>query len=98
MSEIAALGGSEFILGFQLAGIKQTVEVSQTPEADFKRVMADRNVGIIMTDERTIKKLSERDRVMVESSVKPVIVVLSTEDYSEGLRKMIKKSIGVDLW
>ena len=98
MSDIAALGGPEFILGFQLAGIKQTVEVSQNPDADFRKLMGDKNIGIIMTDENTVKKLIDRDRLRVESSVNPVVVVLSTEDYSEGLRKMIKKSIGVDLW
>ena len=98
MPDIIALGGQEFILGFQLAGIKGTIEVSSNPTQDFKELMKKPEVGIIITDDATIKKLPERDRYMVESSVKPVVVVLSTEDYSEGLRKMIKKSIGVDVW
>lgn len=98
MSDIIALGGSEFILGFQLAGIKDTIEVSKNPADDFRNIMQKENVGIILTNDETIKRLSERERSQIENSVKPVVVVLSTHDYSEGIRKMIKNSIGVDVY
>ena len=98
MADIVALGGSEFILGFQLAGIKETIEVSQDPMDDFRKIMKQENVGIIITDDTTMWKLSDRDKFFIERSVKPVVVVLSTQDYSEGLRKMIKNSIGVDVY
>lgn len=98
MSEIVALGGSEFVLGFQLAGIRETIEVSINPFDDFSKLMEKKDVGIILTDDKTIMKLSDRERFVIEGSVRPVVVVLSTQDYSEGLRTMIKNSIGVDVY
>ena len=60
MAKVAALGSAEFIVGFQLAGIKDTFE-------------------------------SGRD---IMEKIKP----LSINASQEGLRKMIIKSVGVDLW
>lgn len=98
MPEIAVIGGSEFVLGFQLAGIKKVCE-EETPEKKMLELMKDDGVGIIITDEKTMGRLSEYTREAVEISVKPVTVVVSDEGSSqEGLRKMIKKSIGIDLW
>ena len=95
--ELAVIGGSEFTLGFALAGIKKIMEADADPAAAFKQAMQDGSVGIIITDEATVAKLEEHVREDVERSVKPVIVVLSAEATQESLRKMIKKSIGVDL-
>jgi vacuolar-type H+-ATPase subunit F/Vma7 len=97
MADIVALGTSKFVLGFQLAGIKETIVVKDAA-SDFNKFMSRKDVGIILTDDKTIKQLGERERTNIESSVNPVVVVLSTEDYSEGLRQMIKNSIGVDVY
>jgi V/A-type H+/Na+-transporting ATPase subunit F len=95
--KLIALGQSEFILGFRLAGI-QTVE-TKDPEADFQKYMADEVIGIIITDQTTMGRLSVDFREQVEAAVRPVTVVVSTDATSnEALRKQIKKSIGVDLW
>ena len=97
MMEIAVLGGSEFILGFQLAGITRTIEVSENPANEIKEVMKAPDVGIIVIDEKTMEKLDENTQQLIESSIKPVSVVVSTKDTNEALRRLIKKSIGVDL-
>jgi len=98
MPEIAVIGGSEFVLGFQLAGIKKVYE-EDAPERKVLELMKDEGIGIIITDEKTMGKLSEYTREAVELSVKPVTVVVSEEGSSqESLRKIIKKSIGIDLW
>ena len=97
MMEIAVLGGSEFILGFQLAGITRTMEVSENPANEIKEVMKAPDVGIIVIDEKTMEKLDENTQQLIESSIKPVSVVVSTKDTNEALRRLIKKSIGVDL-
>ncbi len=96
--EIAVVGGSEFVLGFRLAGIKKALEVEEAPNEVVRKVMEDEDVGIIIIDQKTIDKLDERTREDVEMSVSPVAVILSEESSQESLRKMIKKSIGVDLW
>ncbi len=96
-NKIIALGTSEFLLGFRLAGI-HTVETTQAKE-DFEKYSADTSIGIIITDEQTMQQLPVDYREQVESLVRPVTVVVSTDSASnESLRKQIKKSIGVDLW
>ena len=97
MNKIIALGPSEFILGFRLAGI-QTHEI-QSAKEDFDALFADSSLGIIITDETTMQQLPLFFREAVEARVKPVTVVVSADATSnETLRKKIKKSIGVDLW
>ncbi|MFH1408959.1 MAG: V-type ATP synthase subunit F [Nanoarchaeota archaeon] len=96
--EIAALGTQEFILGFQLAGIRKTIEISDAPLKDFQQVLDDKNIGIVITDEHSMERLKEHERFRIERSVRPAFIVLSmTASGQDNLRKMIMKAIGVDL-
>ena len=97
MNKIIALGPSEFVLGFRLAGIE--TRETQSAKEDFETLFADGSIGIIITDETTMQQLPLFFRETVEARVKPVTVVVSADATSnETLRKKIKKSIGVDLW
>lgn len=98
MLGISVAGSSKFVLGFQLAGIRKTYEIESDPYLKIKKIMEDENTGIIIAEEELMKKMDERDRNEIEESVKPVVIVISEESSSEGLRKMIRKSIGIDLW
>jgi len=98
MLELAVLGSSQFILGFQLAGIRNTIEAGNNTLSQIKEIMNDPKTGIIITEESIMNRLDEHDRSDIEASIKPVIIVLSQQAESESLRKMIKKSIGVDVW
>ncbi|MBI5073393.1 hypothetical protein HZA99_06265, partial [Candidatus Woesearchaeota archaeon] len=72
---------------------------AKDPKEEFERAAASPDVGIIITDEKTMNELPVFFREMVENRVKPVTVVVSTDAASnETLRKKIKKAIGVDLW
>ncbi len=98
--DIAVIGGEEFTLGFRLAGITNVVDLPQEkdPAEGFAKLLADDSLAIILTDHATLDKLDERTRRDIEENVRPVIVMLSTQTSQEGLRKLIQKSIGVDLW
>lgn len=97
MNSIIALGKSEFLLGFRLAGI-HTVEAA-SPKDDFEHWLAEPNLGIIITEEETMQQLPANFRESVEARIKPITVIVSTDATSnETLRMKIKKSIGVDLW
>ncbi len=99
--EIAAIGKSETMLGFRLVGIKKTIIVSDelnTPDAEISRLIQDQNLGIIIIDQQSFGRCSEIMQERIRNSVKPAFVVLSTDYANEDLRRMIKKSIGVDLW
>ena len=100
--DIAVIGPSEFTLGFRLSGISRVIEAvggSEKIDKLFSDAMAEENLGILITDNTTMDAMSERIREKAEASVKPVVIIVSTESTAqETLRKMIIKSIGVDLW
>lgn len=98
MQELAALGNSEFILGFQLAGIRNTIEVDKNLEKNVENLLTNKQTGIIVTNQETIDKLPIKLKEKLMNSVDPVAVLISTEAEDQNMRDMIKKSIGVDLW
>ena len=97
--ELAVCGTSAFTLGFSLSGIRHIRNAEGDATAVFKEFMANPIIGIILTDQQTLEGLPEHFRQIVQASVKPVVVVISADPTAQdNLRKMIKKSIGVDLW
>ena len=98
MVRIAAAGPSEFIVGFQLAGIKDTIELKQDPFNEVMELKSRKDIGIIMVDENMMDKLELHQRMEIESSVEPVFIPVSTKVEQDSLRRLIKKSVGVDLW
>ena len=99
MTEIVVVGGPEFNLGFQLAGIRHIIDAEQQAEQKFREAFENPQTGIIITDDKTVEKLSLHFRQMVGLSAKPSVVVLSLEGKDDGgLRQMIIKAIGVDVW
>ena len=97
MRDIVAFGDSEFMLGFQLAGIRRTIEATE-PEKQVLELLSDSSAGIIITNQALVDKLSQKTKYKLLNSVDPVAVLVSAEASDENLRAMIKKSIGVDLW
>jgi V/A-type H+/Na+-transporting ATPase subunit F len=96
MKEIAVVGGTEFTLGFRLAGIKNIVTTT-TPKQHVNSFLENKNAGIVIIDTPTLHLLDEDTKEDVVNSINPVFVVVSEEAHQEALRKMIKQSIGVDL-
>lgn len=95
--ELAVIGREDFCLGFSLAGIRNIFE-TENPADDIRKVSEDAEVGVVVFDESLLDKLDEFDRAKLEGSVRPVFVMLSLKEESDALKKMIKKSIGVELW
>ncbi len=98
MVKTAVLGGSEFIVGFQLAGIKETIEVSDSPMNDIEKLKQTKDISIVVIDEKILESLDKHQRLEVEDSVDPVFIPISTKVEQDSLKRLIKKSIGVDLW
>ncbi|MBI2143610.1 V-type ATP synthase subunit F [Candidatus Woesearchaeota archaeon] len=95
--ELAVIGKEDFCLGFSLAGVKNVFETDSPADA-VKRVFDSPETGVVVFDESLLGKLDELERAKIENSVRPVFVMLSLNEESDALRKMIKKSIGVELW
>lgn len=99
MPDIRVVGGKDLLIGFQLAGVKEFVDVSsEKPGPVFKKILDQGREGIVITDDSTVEKLSRNLRFQIENSLTPVFVILSEgEAGREALRDMIRKSIGVDV-
>ena len=97
MVKIAVFGGNEFNVGFQLAGIKDVLEAGINPFNDLKALKSRKDIGIVVVDEKIMEKLEIHQRFEIESSVEPVFIPLSTRTEQDSLKRLIKKSIGVEL-
>jgi len=97
--EIAFVGGSESVLGFNLAGIKKSYAANTEEEMVSKigEVMADSNVGILVLKQSDYNKLPKRLQEQLSDSIKPTMIAIGTEHSTE-MREKIKRAIGVDLW
>jgi V/A-type H+-transporting ATPase subunit F len=97
--EIAFVGGSESVLGFNLAGIKKSYAANTIDEMVEKigGVMADSNVGILVLKQSDYNKLPKRLQEQLSESIKPTVITIGTEQSTE-MREKIKRAIGVDLW
>ena len=98
MAKTAVLGSNEFIVGFQLAGIKDTVEASSNAMQDINNFRAKKEHGVVIVEENILEQLDKHDRDDVEHSVDPVFIPISANVEQDSLKRLIKKSIGVDLW
>ena len=92
--DIAVIGEDEFTLGFRLAGLQRVIHYHN--DNDMNTLLRDDKLGIVITSNKTFEKLHDARKEDVMKSIKPVVVVVSDEPQEE-LRKMIIRSIGVDL-
>ena len=97
--EIAFVGGSESVLGFNLAGVKKSYAANTEDELVSKigDIMADSNVGILVLKQSDYNKLPKRLQEQLSESIKPTMITIGTEQSTE-MREKIKRAIGVDLW
>jgi V/A-type H+/Na+-transporting ATPase subunit F len=99
MKKVVVLGENEFTLGFELAGVDCSFKLNDThPEETINELISNREIGLIVMEEKTMAGLNETMREKLSQSIEPVFLVLSVQDTNEELRRLIKKSIGVDLW
>ena len=99
--ELAAIGKSEFVTGFRLAGIRKIYETSDVKslESAVKSVLADKSVGIVVMHNDDISNLPEILKKNLNESVQPTVVALGGSGAgSMSLREKIKQAVGVDLW
>lgn len=99
MKKIAVLGEEEFTLGFQLTGISKVFKPdTEDPVVTIKKIKSDAEIGVVITQEKVLAKLPEDTKEEVNKSIQPIFVTLSRRDSNTELQKLIKKSIGIDVW
>ncbi len=97
--EIAFVGGSESVLGFNLAGVKKSYAANTEDElvSKINEVMTDSGVGILVLKQADYNRLPKRLQEQLSESIKPTVISIGTEQSTE-MREKIKRAIGVDLW
>ena len=98
MVKIIVAGTNEFVVGFQLAGIKETIELGSNAYAELKNLKSRKDLGVIIVDEKIMEGLEQHQRLDIDASVEPVFIPVSARIEQDSLRRLIKKSVGVDLW
>jgi len=98
MVKIAVAGSNEFVVGFQLAGIRDTFEIGRNQFSELKDLKLKKEFGIIVVDEKIMENFEQHQRSEIESSVDPVFIPVSEKADQDSLKRLIKKSVGVDLW
>ena len=94
--EIAVIGKEDFCLGFRLTGIKKLFETDSLKEV-IPKVKQDVSIGIVVLDESLFEMLDNDDKADLEDSLKPIYLILSKKASEDSLKKMIRKSIGIEL-
>lgn len=81
-----------------MAGIKDTIEASNSPIEDINNLKAKKEHGIVIIEQSILEGLDKHQRLQIEDSVNPVFIPISTTSEQDSLKRLIKKSVGVDLW
>lgn len=98
---IGVIGPEEFVLGFQLAGVRDVVA---TKDADGFRdavddVLAKRKmneVGILIVDAKDVESLPPTTRRKIADTLEPVVVQMGGQ--GGDLREKVKRAIGIDVY
>ncbi|HIE32184.1 MAG TPA: V-type ATP synthase subunit F [Methanosarcinales archaeon] len=96
--ELAVIGRGDFTLGFRLAGIRKTYEVTEeTIDSMVHQVLNDTDIGILVMHNDDISLLPETLQSELDESIEPTVVLVGGGETTQ-LREKIKKAVGVDLW
>ncbi|MFA4955366.1 MAG: V-type ATP synthase subunit F [Candidatus Methanoperedens sp.] len=97
--EIAVVGNSDFAIGFRLAGIRKTYDVTSSDiESKIQSVLIDKNVAILIVHNDDLRMLTPHIRQILDDSVEPTVIAIGGKGESTNLRDKIKQAVGVDLW
>lgn len=94
--KIAVIGKEDFCLGFRLAGISKIFETNN-PQQAISQIKQDQETGVVVFDQSLMEKLDEDEQKELEDSLKPIFLNVSTEASEDSLKKMVRKSIGVEI-
>ena len=95
--DIAVVGNEEFVLGFRLAGVRKVISCADGElDQRISGVLADKDVGILVLHDDSMKKIPPNMRTRLRNSSKPVLITIGEEE--EDLRAKVRRAIGIDLY
>jgi V/A-type H+/Na+-transporting ATPase subunit F len=97
MTDIAALGSEQFVLGFRLAGIRNIIQVGKgAMESEIVKAMRSDKLGIVVVHAEEVSGLPGPVRARMLDSIHPVFIAIGGKD--DDLREKVKRAIGIDLY
>jgi len=96
MPGITVIGSRDFILGFRLAGIRNTY-VEENIEQHVAAMLMDKETDILVLHDEDYKKLSINLKKKARESVMPIVISVGKLE-EDDLRERIKRVIGIDLY
>ncbi|HVQ01317.1 MAG TPA: V-type ATP synthase subunit F [Candidatus Thermoplasmatota archaeon] len=96
MPGITVVGSRDFILGFRLAGIRNTY-VEENIEPRVAEMIAEKDIDILVLNDEDYKKLSNSLKKKARESVRPIVISVGKLE-EDDLRERIKRVIGIDLY
>ena len=95
------LGERELAIGFRLIGLKDVVEVTtQNAPAEFQKAVSSGEFSLIIASQSIRQGLSEAQRTLADSSLRPLVVFVPTpkgEYELESINALAKRVLGVSL-
>ena len=98
--EIGVMGSPDFVIGFNLAGIRRTyvVEPQEFPKAIDGVIQNPQNLGILVVEGSNLESLPPLLRKKATESLEPVVVAMGEGAGEADLREKVKRAIGIDLY
>lgn len=98
--DIGVMGSSDFVLGFNLAGVRKTYTVERADfHKEMERILAERdNLGILIVESSNFESLHGNLRRKVSESLEPVVIAMGEGAGEADLREKVKRAIGIDLY
>ena len=98
--EIGVMGNQDFVLGFNLAGVRRTyVTDAQSFPREMDRILANAdNLGILIVEGSSLETLNPHARRKATESLEPVVIAMGEGAGEADLREKVKRAIGIDLY
>jgi len=101
-AKILVLGDAPLVMGFQLAGLEHSVQVTdETFQEELEKAIKNKEYGIIITNEKMLNNIEWRLKKKIDNMAYPVIVPMPDQsgESTEGdeIRQLIKRALGFDL-
>jgi len=96
MAGIAVVGNRNFVLGFKLAGIRDTF-IEEKIDERINNLLMEKKVSVIVLQDTEYEKLPQDLKRKFSKSMEPVVVPVGKLG-EEDVREKIKRAIGIDLY
>ncbi len=96
--KIGVIGSEDFVLGFQLAGVRDVIRAEgEEYEPRLNDMLTKGGHGILIVNAKDVSGVSAQMRRKIQASLDPVVVSMGESGGGE-LREQVKRAIGIDLF